>query len=74
MPKTTVKAYDFGTIKKVKASDFSKAKIIFGYRKVKAESILPFRVKFSNTDAETYGPGNAAPIGIAVIGKNNYVM
>jgi hypothetical protein len=38
------------------------------------DSVLPFRVKFSNTDAVTYGPGNAAPIGIAIVGFNNYVM
>jgi hypothetical protein len=36
--------------------------------------LLPFRVKFINIGVAAYGPGNAAPIGIAIIGLNNYVM
>jgi hypothetical protein len=74
MSRATVKAYSFGVIKKVKQTDYSNAKIIYGFRKVKVDSVLPFRVKFSNTDSVTYGPGNAAPIGIAIVGFNNYVM
>jgi ABC-type transport system involved in Fe-S cluster assembly fused permease/ATPase subunit len=35
---------------------------------------LPFRVRFTNIGIQAYGPGNAAPIGIAIIGLNNYVM
>jgi hypothetical protein len=74
MSRATAKAYNFGVVKRVKQSDYSNAKIIFTFRKVKVDSVLPFRVKFSNTDAVTYGPGNAAPIGIAIVGFNNYVM
>jgi hypothetical protein len=74
MSRATAKAYNFGVVKRVKQSDYSNAKIIFTFRKVKVDSVLPFRVKFSNTDAVTYGPGNAAPIGIAIVGLNNYVM
>lgn len=74
MSRATAKAYDFGVVKRVKQSDYSNAKIIFSFRKVKINNVVPFRVRFSNTDAVTYGPGNAAPIGIAVIGFNNYVM
>jgi hypothetical protein len=38
------------------------------------EEVLPFRIKFMSIGLNAYGPGNAAPIGIAIIGLNNYVM
>jgi hypothetical protein len=37
-------------------------------------SVLPFRVKFTTIGIESYGPNNPAPIGIAVIGFNNYIL
>ena len=40
----------------------------------KAISILPFRVKFTSVDLVGYGPNNPAPIGIAIIGTNNYIL
>lgn len=44
-------------------------------KKIKIVDSLPFRVKFFTIGlSSSYGPGNAAPIGIAVIGMNNYVM
>lgn len=36
--------------------------------------VLPFRIRMTNIGIDAYGPGNAAPIGIAIIGLNNYVM
>jgi hypothetical protein len=41
---------------------------------VKAESTLPFRVRFVNIGIESYTPNNPAPIGIAVIGYSNYIL
>ena len=38
------------------------------------QSVLPFRVRFTTIGIESYSPNMAAPIGIAVIGLNNYVM
>lgn len=35
---------------------------------------LPFRVKFINIGIEGYGPDNPPPIGLAVIGFNNYIL
>ena len=35
---------------------------------------LPFRVRFLNTKIGGYSPSNPAPIGIAVIGVNNYIF
>jgi hypothetical protein len=58
----------------IKASDFSKTRIVYKSGKVKINDTLPFRVRFINIGIQTYGVGNAAPIGIAIIGLNNYVM
>jgi hypothetical protein len=38
------------------------------------ESILEFRVRFENIGFLGYGPSNPAPIGIAIIGFNNYIL
>jgi hypothetical protein len=35
---------------------------------------MPFRVRFVNIGIGSYGPNNPAPIGIAVIGLNNYIL
>jgi hypothetical protein len=37
-------------------------------------SVIPFYVKFVNIGIAGYGPGNPAPIGIAVIGESNYIL
>jgi hypothetical protein len=50
----------------VKIEDFSHYSAI--------ESILPFRVRFKNIGFLGYGPNNPAPIGIAIIGFNNYIL
>jgi len=41
---------------------------------VRLESILPFRVRFTTVGISGFGPGNPAPIGIAIIGLNNYIL
>jgi hypothetical protein len=38
------------------------------------EDVIPFKIKFINVGIPGYGPGNAAPIGIAVIGISNYIL
>lgn len=60
--------------KSIKNSDFFRSKITYKKGNVKINQTLPFKVKFINIGIQTYGQGNAAPIGIAVIGLNNYVM
>jgi hypothetical protein len=60
----SIKHYSYGILRFRKSN-----------RKIKIEQNLPFRIKFTNIGiVSNYGPGNAAPIGIAVIGVNNYVM
>lgn len=58
----------------IKNSNFSRSKINYKSGNVKINHTLPFRVKFINIGIQPYGMGNAAPIGIAIIGLNNYVM
>ena len=41
---------------------------------VKINHDLPFRVKFTTITVPGYGPFNVPPIGIAVIGFNNYIL
>ena len=43
-------------------------------RFLEAADILPFRVAFENIWITAYGPGHAAPIGIAIIGYSNYIL
>jgi hypothetical protein len=64
-----------GFTKTVKASRYPITKISNIEINVKPTEVLPFRVKFTTVSLTTsYGPGNPAPIGIAVIGLNNYIL
>lgn len=60
---------------KVKTVNYPIAKINyappFG---VKIKHDLPFKVKFTNVTIPGYGPFNVPPIGIAIIGFNNYIL
>lgn len=57
-----------------KTVDYSISKIIDIEHGVRLQSIIPFYVKFTNIGIPTYGPNNVPPIGIAVIGVNNYIL
>ena len=41
---------------------------------VRIDEILPFRIRITNIGIESYGPGNVPPIGIAIVGINNYIL
>jgi hypothetical protein len=36
--------------------------------------ILPFRIRLTNVQIAGYDPNNPPPVGIAVIGVNNYIL
>ena len=74
MAKAVVKNDKNGTFKLVRATHFGIAKLRFKPIKTTVKSDIPFRVKFINIGIEGYGPGNPAPIGIAVIGISNYIL
>jgi hypothetical protein len=40
----------------------------------KAIDVIPFYVRFTDIGIAGYGPGNPAPIGIAIIGVSNYIL
>ena len=62
------------TVRYIKNSNFFISKISYRSGNVKINETLPFRIKFTNIGIAGYGPGQGAPIGIAIIGVNNYVM
>ena len=37
-------------------------------------TVMPFRIRFQTVDIGAYSPSNPAPIGIAIIGFNNYIL
>ena len=59
--------------KSIKKSHYAISKISYRSRRVKINQILPFYVKFENIIGG-YSKSNPAPIGIAVIGFNNYIL
>jgi len=58
----------------IKLADFFNSKIKYKSGNVKISHTLPFKVKFINIGIASYSSSQPAPIGIAVIGVNNYVM
>ena len=54
--------------------DYPIVKISQGRRAVRINEVLPFRIKFTNIMVPGYSASNPAPIGIAIIGFNNYIL
>jgi hypothetical protein len=61
-------------IKLLESKNYPIAKISEGRRTVKINEVLPFRIKFTNIMVPGYSASNPAPIGIAIIGLNNYIL
>ena len=62
-------------LKSVNSKDYPIARIRENDRLTRVEEVLPFRVRFVNLGiSEIYGPNNPAPVGIAVVGFNNYIL
>lgn len=74
MSKAVIKDIKEQRLASIKAVDFFRSKISDSPFKSKISSTLPFRVKFINIGIEGYGPNNPAPIGIAIIGFNNFIL
>jgi hypothetical protein len=58
-----INAIAYGTIKISKPSPI-----------VKINEVLPFRIRITNIQIPGYSATSPAPIGIAVIGLNNYIL
>lgn len=44
------------------------------YSKIQPSQVLPFKVRFTNVQIQGYDANNPAPIGIAIIGVNYYIL
>jgi hypothetical protein len=62
--------YSISKVKDIKHS----AEIIEKSNKTNITEMLPFRIRFKTIGISGYYPNNAAPIGIAIIGLNNYIL
>ena len=58
----------------IKNEDYAITRFTGPERTVRAEAILPFRVRFTSVTIPGYGKGNVPPIGIAIVGVNNYIL
>lgn len=65
------KEHNIGSITE---KDYARIRIPVEYRTTRISDFLPFRISFQNIAIEAYGPSSPAPIGIAVIGFNNYIL
>lgn len=61
-------------LKDLKNSNYSIFRIKENKPKTVIKEVLPFRIKFINVGIPSYGAGNVPPIGIAIIGVNNYIL
>lgn len=58
----------------LKTKNYPLSNFVGEKRDVLIKQQLPFRIKFINIGIESYGPNNPPPIGIAIIGSNNYIL
>jgi hypothetical protein len=65
---------DQNSVKKISAKDYGIINIGRTNRVVKINEVLPFRVRFTNIGLTAYNSNNPAPIGIAIVGFNNYIL
>jgi hypothetical protein len=61
-------------VKSIKSSNYSISKITERRRNVSIREVLPFRIKFTNIMVPGYSSSNVPPIGIAIVGLNNYIL
>ena len=61
-------------LKAINAVSYAIINVASDTRSVKINEVLPFRVKFTNIGINAYSASNPAPIGIAVVGLNNYII
>ena len=75
MAKVTLKTTEYPIVKKIVQSEYpQKVRISEKHIRVKINNDLPFRVKFLPGIITGSSPSNPAPIGIAIIGVNNYIL
>jgi hypothetical protein len=70
----TVKTLPVGYLRGASTKDYGIARPSYKVINTKVNQSLPFRISLKNVTISAYGPSNPAPIGIAIIGFNNYVL
>lgn len=74
MAKVKLTDIDLPKVKSVKQLEKFRVKVSQDLPKTKVENILPFRVRLENINLATYNASNPPPIGIQIIGFNNYIL
>ncbi len=75
MPRVNLTQTDYPVVKKIVQSEYPrKVKISEKKIKVKINDNLPFRIKFLPGIISAYNSDSPAPLGIAIIGVNNYIL
>ncbi len=75
MPRVNLTQTEYPVVKKIVQSEYPrKVKISEKRIKVKINDNLPFRIKFLPGIVSAYSPDRPAPIGVAIIGLNNYIL
>ena len=59
---------------KITSTSYPLTKVIDIVYSAKVIDVIPFYVRFTNIGIAGYGPGNPAPIGIAIVGTSNYIL
>jgi len=74
MAKVKLTDIDYLKAKSVKQIDTFKVKVSQDLPKAKVKNILPFRIRLENINLATYNANNPPPVGIQIIGFNNYIL
>jgi hypothetical protein len=75
MATATITSLSDRKISSVSSIKYPKASISqLEYPIINATQILPFRIQFTNIQVKGYDTNNPPPIGVAIIGINNYIL
>jgi hypothetical protein len=61
-------------VKSIAAAAFAISTISQKTGRVTINEVLPFRIRITNIQVPGYSASSPAPIGIAIIGLNNYIL
>lgn len=72
----SIEQYDYSKTKSVKTISYGSLEELETLQIVNANPIqdLQFRVRFLRTDPISYSTNTPAPVGVAVVGVNNYIL
>jgi hypothetical protein len=76
MAKAVITAKSPGKTRSLKSIDYGIIKLgKKGYpQTIRINEVLPFRISFTNIMVPGYSSSDVPPIGIAIVGVNNYIL